>query len=148
MLIVYYHVGGLATTNILRLTAGNLLKINASQCTCDFCGSKIPPYLQFPIVSYFICKGKCKTCGVAIPVYPLCLEIAIILGMSIITTIFKFTVTGVAISYVFYEGVRLFVVCVRGKRETNFKQQYVVAVVSMIPFFLASLFISLLYQVV
>ena len=54
MLFVYYHIGGLATTNMLRLTSGNSLPINSSKCVCDNCGTKITPFFQsrsFPILS-------------------------------------------------------------------------------------------------
>ena len=37
---IYFHIGGLATTNILRLTKGNKADVNYPHCTCDNCGIK------------------------------------------------------------------------------------------------------------
>ena len=49
---IYFHIGGLATTNILRLTKGNKADVNYRYCTCDNCGYFIPPMLQFPVISW------------------------------------------------------------------------------------------------
>lgn len=148
LIYIYYHIGGLATTNILRLTKGNNLSINSSRCVCDSCGAKIPAFLQFPVISFFICRGKCKNCKAPIPVYPLILEIVIILGMIIMTVIFNFTPIGVVSSFLFYEIIRLITILIRGKRENSFAKQYIVAVLSMLPFLLITLFVSLIYTVV
>ncbi|MBQ8741373.1 MAG: prepilin peptidase, partial [Clostridia bacterium] len=85
LFLIFYNIGGLATTNILRLTKGNKLTIHSSKCVCDNCDAKIPPFLQLPIISYIMCKGKCRNCGCRIPIYPLFLEIVIFLGMSIVS---------------------------------------------------------------
>lgn len=146
--IIYFHIGGLATTNILRLTSGNTLPVLSSTCACDSCGSKIPPLLQLPIISFIICKGKCKSCGVSIPVYPLLLEITIIVGMFLITFLFSFSFIGTILSFVFYEIVRVVVIVLRGRRCTDFAKQYIIAVLSMIPFGLCSVFVSFLYTIV
>ena len=146
--IIYFHIGGLATTNILRLTSGNTLPVLSSTCACDSCGSKIPPLLQLPIISFIICKGKCKSCGVSIPVYPLLLEITIIVGMFLITFLFSFSFIGTILSFVFYEIVRVVVILLRGRRCTDFAKQYIIAVLSMIPFGLCSVFVSILYTIV
>lgn len=148
LIYIYYHIGGLATTNILRLTKGNNLTVNSSQCVCDSCGAKIPPIFQFPIVSFIICRGKCKNCKSRIPIYHLILEIVIILGMIMLTVIFNFTPIGVVSSFLFYEIIRLITILIRGKRESSFARQYVVAVLSMLPFLLITLFVSLIYTVV
>ncbi len=146
--LIYYHIGGLATTNILRLTSGNTRLINSSKCTCDSCGKKIPALLQLPIISFLVCKGRCRSCGAKIPIYPLIIELTVWFGMSLITALFKFDWVGVLFSYLFYETVRIITVVVRGKRETRFAYCYFVAVASMIPYVLCSLFASALYQVV
>ncbi len=148
ILFIYYHIGGLATTNILRLTAGNSLAINSSKCVCDTCGSPISPLLQLPIISYVVCKGKCKECGAKIPMYPLILEIIIFVGMSLITTMLKFTPIGIVGSYAYYECIRIVLIVSRGKRKTHFAKQYIIAMVSMTPFLLFSLFASVLYSIV
>lgn len=146
--VIYFHIGGLATTNILRLTAGNSRTINSAECKCDCCGYRIPPMLQLPIVSYIICKGKCKNCGNPIPLYPLLLECVVIIGMFLITLFFGVSPIGVTASFGFYELVRIVTVLLQGKRSNGFVKQYIVAVFSMIPFLLCSLFIAVLYMVV
>lgn len=148
LFFIYYNIGGLATTNIIRLTKGNSLSIHSSKCICDNCGATIPPLLQLPIISYLICRGKCKNCGAKIPTFPLILEIIIFLGMSIVSSLMKYTYIGISISFVFYEIIRIATILVIGKRETQFAKQYLIAVISMIPFYLSALFVALLYDIV
>ncbi len=148
LFFIYYHISGLATTNILRLTANNTLPILSSKCYCDNCGSKIPPLLQLPIISYLICRGKCKNCGTKIPLFPLLLEIIIFLGMSIVSSLMKYTYSGISISFLYYEVVRIVTILVIGRRTSQFAKQYFIAVLSMIPFYLSALFVALLYKIV
>lgn len=89
--LIYFHISGLATTNILRLTRGNTAPVLASKCCCNSCGAAIPPLLQLPIVSYIACKGRCRTCGVKIPVFPLLLELTTLSGMFAVTVALKCT---------------------------------------------------------
>ncbi len=147
LFLIYYNIGGLATTNILRLTKGNSLSIHSSKCICDNCGSKIPPLLQLPIISFLVCKGKCRSCRCSIPIYPLLLEIIIFLGMSFISLVFSFSMSGILLSFLYYELIRIVLVLIRGKREVDFKKQYLIAVFSMIPFLIPCLFVSALYCV-
>jgi len=145
---IYFHIGGLATTNILRLTKGNKADVNYPHCLCDNCGYKIPPFLQFPVISYVITKGKCKNCGIQIPKFPLLLEITVMIGMFLITVISGFSVYGVLLSFAYYEGIRVLVVKKLGKREDEYEKQYKKAVVSMIPFVLCAMFVIFLYGIV
>ncbi len=144
LFLIYFHIGGLATTNILRLTKGNTLPVLSSVCRCDGCGGPIPPHLQLPVISYFLCKGRCKACGVVIPRHPLFLELAVMLGMFAITLAFHFSVAGVACGYLYYELLRILTVAILGKRESGFAQNYVIAVLSMVPFFLLTAFVALI----
>ena len=148
LIVMYYHIGGLSTTNILRLTKGNSLTIHSTKCICDVCGKSIPPHLQLPIISFIVCSGRSKCCGTKLPIYPLLMEISVTVGMSFISIMFDLSPIGIVISFVFYEIVRIITVCIKGKRESNFIKQYIIAVFSMIPFFLSTLFVSLLYQIV
>lgn len=148
LFFIYYHICGLATTNILRLTTNNTLPILSSKCYCDNCGTTIPPLLQLPIVSFVICKGKCKNCGTKIPLFPLILEIIIFLGMSVISSLTKYTYIGISVSFLFYEIVRITTILLIGKRKTQFAKQYLIAVISMIPFYLSALFVAFLYKIV
>ena len=142
LFFIYFHIGGLSTTNILRLTKGNTLPILSSKCVCDGCGATIPPLLQLPIVSYIVCRGKCKQCGGKIPLYPLFLEIAILVGMFTISCLFNVSVTGVLLSYAYYEIVRIIAILLLGKREKAFAKNYGIAVLSMIPFLLLTIFVA------
>lgn len=145
---IYFHIGGLATTNILRLTKGNTAPVNYPHCICDNCGYKIPPLLQFPVISYIISKGKCKNCGIEIPKYPLVLEIVVMCGMYLLTALFSYKPLGVFASFLYYEIIRIVMIRIRGKREEDFKKQYKVAVVSMAPFVLCCLFVVFLIAIV
>lgn len=148
LFLIYFHIGGLATTNIIRLTKGNSLPVLASKCVCDNCGSKIPPLLQLPVVSFVICKGKCKNCGIKIPLYPLILEVATMIGMFLISIAFNLSVLGITTSFLYYEALRITIICIKGKRVSSFTKNYFVAVLSMIPFYLLTLFVSLIYSLI
>lgn len=147
-ILIYFNISGLATTNILRLTKGNTLQILSSKCNCDNCGSKISPFLQLPIISFIICKGRCKNCNAKLPLSALVLEISILIGMSAISFILSFSFVSVALSFLYYEAVRIFVVITQGRRQSEFVKQYVIAVLSMIPYYVVTLFASLLYGLV
>lgn len=146
--LVYFMIGGLATTNILRLTAGNRLPVRSSKCVCDNCGARITPFLQLPIISYVICKGRCRSCQIKLPVSALLLEIFVLAGMFGISCALSFSFLGVTVSFVYYEIVRVILILKEGRREEAFGKQYVIAMLSMIPFYLITLFVSLLYATV
>ena len=148
LLLIYYHLSGLSTTNILRLTKGNTQTILSPSCKCNACSNKIPPLLQLPIISYLLCMGKCRKCGAKIPIYPLMLEIFLFVGMTIITTFFNFSILGVTLSLLFYEICRIVTIAIKGKRETDFIKQLFIAVISMLPFYICVIFVALLYWIV
>lgn len=147
-LLLYFNISGLSTTNILRLTAGNTRPILSSTCCCDVCKTKIPPFYQLPIISYLLCRGKCKYCHTDIPRYGLLLEIAVVLGMFVISFVFSFAFLGVVLSFLYYELARIVIIAVKGKREYGFKKQYVIAVVSMLPHLVICLGAALLYSTI
>lgn len=128
MCVAYFHISGLATTNILRLTKGNTLAILSPKCACDNCGSNINPFLQLPIISYIICKGKCRSCGVKIPKFALGLEIIVLFTMCGISALFNFSMLSVAVCFFAYELIRIIVIAIKGKRKENFAKQYAIAV--------------------
>ena len=148
LFFVYFHISGLATTNIIRLTAGNTLPVLSSKCSCDSCGQPITPLFQLPIISYIICKGKCRKCKTKIPLFGLALELAVFAGMCLISAFTKFSPIGICFAFAYYELIRVITVIFKGKRRSHFWTQYLIAVVSMLPFFLASIFISLIYMVI
>lgn len=148
LFFVYFHISGLATTNILRLTLGCSTPIMESKCYCDSCHATIPPLLQLPIISYIACKGKCRNCGSRIPVFPLFLELTVLSGMFVITVLLRCTFTAVSLSFLFYELVRIVTVVLLGKRSEQFAKQYLIALLSMLPFYILTLFVALLYSLV
>lgn len=148
LFIIYFNIGGLATTNILRLTKGSTVDVLDPHCYCDNCDNKIPPLLQFPIISYILCGGRCKKCGIKIPKFPLVLEVVVISGMFFLTAIFHFSPLGVLCSFLYYEAVRVCVIKKLGRREADFKAQYKKAILSMVPFILCSMFVVFLYAIV
>ena len=143
----FYQISGLATTNILRLTAGSTLPVLSSECRCDNCGARITPLMQMPIFSYLACGGRCRSCGIEIPAGQLRLEIAVFAGMSLIATIFRYSLAGVSLSFGYYEVVRIIVLRRLGRRERDFAKQYAIALLAMIPHYLLTLFVALLYRI-
>ena len=145
---ICFNIGGLGTTNILRLTSGNTMPVLASKCYCDNCSEVISPFFQLPIISYILCKGKCRNCKIKLPVDALMLELILITGMFLILVIFDFSFIGVTCSFVFYEIVRVVVIIIKQKRKKDFIKQYIIAVLSMVPFYLLSLGVSGIYAVI
>lgn len=143
--LIYYNISGLATTNILRLTKGNELPVLASECRCGNCGAKISPFLQLPIISYIICKGRCRSCKTKIPVDALIMEIVLVSVMMTVSILYSFSYMGVSLSFLFYEAVRVVVILKKGRRADSFYKQYLIAVLAMIPFYLITLFVSALH---
>ena len=145
---VYFHISGLATTNMLRLTKGNTLPVLASKCVCDKCGAPIKPFYQLPIISFILCKGRCRNCRTKIPLDGLILEIVTLVGMFIVSCLLSFSFVGVTLSFVYYEVIRLLTILKNGKRDCCFAKQYIIAVLAMIPFYLMTMFVALIYKAV
>lgn len=146
--LICFNISGLATTNILRLTSGNILPVLSSKCYCENCGTTILPFFQLPIISYIACKGKCRNCKTTIPVGALILEIIVLADLFIILLCFDFSVVGVTVSFISYEIIRAIVIIRKGIRENNFVKQYVVAVLAMTPHYVMTVLVSLLYGIV
>ena len=146
--LIYYNVSGLATTNILRLTSGNTAPVLASKCFCGSCGAAISPFYQLPIISYVLCGGRCSSCNCKIPLDALYLEITLLIGMFLFSAVTAFSFLGVTLSYVFYEAVRTAVILRHGRRQSGFARQYVIAVLAMLPYWLLTMFVALIYKAV
>ena len=146
--LIFFNISGLATTNILRLTTGNTLPILSAECHCDSCGAKITPLFQLPIISFIICKGRCRHCNAKLPKFALLLEIIVLTGMFIISLTLSFSPAGISLSFLYYEFIRVFVILKQGRRQKEFRKQYITAVLLMVPFYLMSLFVSLLYGII
>ena len=146
--VLYFNICGLATTNIIRLTSGNELSVLSSTCACENCGAKITPFYQLPIISYILCKGVCRNCKTKIPIDALVLEIAIWIGMTMVSSLSSFSTLGVTLSFVYYELVRIVMVIIKGRRSNGFGKQYVISVFAMFPYYLVTLFVALIYNAV
>ena len=140
--IAYYHLGGMATTNMLRLCKGNELSVLPE------CNASIPWYLQLPVISYIVCKGRCRNCGSSIPKDALVLEITVITVMTVLSFLFDFSPTGVVASFVAYGLIKIICIIINGKRENNFIKEYILSVLqNVIPFALVE-FMAILYVAV
>ena len=64
------------------------------------------------------------------------------LGMFFISLAWDLRPIGILLSYIYYELVRIVMVCIRGKRDTQFGKNYIVACLSMIPFLLLTLLVG------
>jgi len=144
--LAYYHIGGLATTNIERLCKGCEMSVLDSKCYCPNCKKKINWFLQLPIISYIICKGRCTGCSSKIPVNSLFLEITVFTVMTVISALNNFSPLGVLLSFVGYELIRVIYIAINGKREKKFIKEYITAVLLISVFFLMIEFMALLLQ--
>lgn len=51
--LIYFHISGLATTNILRLTRGNVSTVLASNVYVIVAARKYPPFISFRLFHIF-----------------------------------------------------------------------------------------------
>jgi leader peptidase (prepilin peptidase)/N-methyltransferase len=73
--IVFLAVAGLVIGSFLNVVIYRLPRDQSlvrPPSTCPGCGARIKPYDNIPILSYFILRGRCRSCGTRISaVYPL-----------------------------------------------------------------------------
>ena len=144
IILSYYCISGMATTNILRLLKESSAKQNDLHCYCGHCGHLIPLYHQFPIFSYFASKKKCRYCGTSIPFSNTAVEIMIFGTMSLITLLFNFRLSGIIMSFIAYEIIRLVMILRFGHRKDSFAKEYIIAVAYMFFAFLLVFFMAVL----
>ena len=144
IILSYYFISGMATTNILRLLKGSVNRQNTLHCYCDNCGHIIPVYHQFPIFSYFASKRKCRYCGTPIPFSNTAMEIAVFATMSLVTILLRFQLLGIVLSFVAYEVIRIIMLIRFGKRTDHFITEYIIALLYMLIAFLLVMFMCLL----
>ncbi len=142
--VIYYIVGSLSTTNILRLTKGTTVHIFDPRCYCPKCNRKISLIEQTPIFSYLWNKGQCKFCGNRIPLNTFLLEVFVFLGMSLITILLHFSFFGVLCSFIYYSIVKIVILIKYGRRESSFVSQYLLSVLAMLFIFLLVEFLAAL----
>ncbi len=84
-------LGSFFNVLIHRLPQGKSIIKPASSCAG--CGYRIPFYLNIPILSYIILKGRCKQCGEVIHWHHLLVEV--ITPLLLIALFFKFGITDI-----------------------------------------------------
>ena len=144
IVFIYYVLGGLATTNIMRLFAGETMKINYPYCECGSCKRRIPVKNQIPIFSMLTSGGKCRFCGSVIPNTTLFLEIGVFVILTLLSAVFGFKPLGVIFSFFAYEGIRWALLIRYGRRKDDFLKEYAKALLNIILIFLVVLFMSYL----
>ena len=120
ILFSFYILGAYATTDIPRLLRGSTTPMNESNCYCPVCGYKIPLSGQIPVFSYVRNNGLCRCCGTRIPFSDIFLELFIFLSCTLIVLVTDFSVTGLYLCILFYEGTKLFYLIRKKPRETDF----------------------------
>lgn len=76
MLLAAPIIGSFLGAMAIRIPEGRPLVLGRSQCEC--CGHTLAAYDLVPIASYVWLKGRCRSCGAAIGVFPLAMELAAI----------------------------------------------------------------------
>ena len=81
-------IGSFLNVCIYRIPHGQSIISPASSCPA--CRTPIPPYLNIPILSFFLLRGKCHHCGVKISIrYPI---VELITALFALATIIRFGV--------------------------------------------------------
>ena len=87
MIAVIVGISGLLLGSFLnvcihRLPRDTSIVFPASHC--PHCGTAIPPWLNIPVLSYLLLKGRCRSCEAAIsPRYPLVELLTALLGLAL-----------------------------------------------------------------
>lgn len=115
-----YIISAFATTDILRLLKGASSSVLQPDSFCPVCNHKLSLIEQFPIISYFIRKGRCKYCYSKIPAANLYFEIFLSLILVLIVFFNHFSFCGYILSILSYEFVKFTAILCFGKREKDF----------------------------
>lgn len=116
----FYILGAYATTDILRLTKGSTVSVNAPDCYCPVCNHRILLRDQLPIIAYIRNQGACRNCKSKIPFSDLFLEIYLFVTLSSAAVLLHFSWTAYFLCLAIYEGTKLAFLLRFGKRETSF----------------------------
>lgn len=125
--LVCIMLSGESTTDTFRLIKGADQGILERDCCCSSCGRVIPIYEQIPVLSYLICKGRCRKCRARIPVSHVVQEallLVLYIGCGIIT---GFTWISALIDLAVYEIYKIIVIIIFGKRKKNFALSYLIS---------------------
>lgn len=147
ILFAYYILGAYATTDILRLLRGSTVSVNAPDCYCPRCNTRILLRDQLPIFSYFKNHGSCRNCKSHIPISDLFLEIFLFIGLSGITIISRFSWIGFFLCILFYETTKLTFLLRFGKRKNQFGKNLVISLLNNLFLFTILAFFFALAQI-
>jgi leader peptidase (prepilin peptidase)/N-methyltransferase len=71
-------LGSFAALAVDRLRRGRSLIAPPSRC--ETCGTRVRPWDNVPVVSWFVLRGRCRSCKAFIPLHVVLLELAGALG--------------------------------------------------------------------
>ena len=75
-------IGSFLNVCIYRLPRNESLAFPASHC--PICNAAIPPWLNIPVVSYLLLRGRCRSCATSISaIYPLVELLTALLGLAL-----------------------------------------------------------------
>jgi len=93
--VIGLFIGSFLNVCIYRIPEGKSVIWPPSHC--PYCGERIKPYDNIPVISYFLLKGKCRSCGERISYrYP---AVELLTGVLTAATVCKF---GVSLSSLYY----------------------------------------------
>lgn len=123
-MLVCIMLSGLSTTGTFRLTRGSTTKIWDKTCRCDSCGCEIPLHEQIPVISYFLCKGKCSKCGARFSAWQTVQEAILLIVFTVSGIITGFSWICAAFDLGFYELFKLAVIIIMKRRRDGFAASY------------------------
>ena len=135
IILAFWSISGYSTTDILRLLKGNSHDVNVKDCFCPICNSKIRVIDQIPVLSYMICKGKCRNCGSKIPIIHFVLESLVFGLLSAISIGFGFQIYAFWCVVFVYEFIKCVYILKYGIREEKFLKNLIQSVVDNIVVF-------------
>ncbi len=147
-IISFFIIGAYATTDIKRLSYDATRSVNDPSCYCDSCNAKLSLVDQIPIISYILSKGRCRYCGARIPFSELLFEFAIGAGLSVISFLFSFNLTGFVAVVLCYEGIKLIYLLLNGTKKDSFKKEILTSIKNNIIIFLLIGFLFVLNNAV
>lgn len=114
--MAFYVIGAYATTDILRLLKNNPTEVGAADCFCENCGRKLSLREQIPIFAFLWSRGKCRSCGMPIPIGNFLFEVIFTTVFIFISLIADFAPAAWLFCILFYETVKFLCVWRCGKR--------------------------------
>ncbi len=146
IIICYYHLSALATTDTLRLVKGSNVSVFAKDCYCDKCGHKIALIYQIPIISYLITGGKCPYCSIKFDKTNFFLELILLCYYSSVSLLLNFSILSVLVNFVSYELFKIIYLIIKKRKQNNFYKEYILSFLSNIFVFSLVAFLCVIYK--